>query len=66
MQRAGIDLLYVNVTVEHRIVHLWGGTRSHSEQKALRVAARRIEGVRKVQDHTSVIPPRVAAALGSV
>jgi hypothetical protein len=30
------------------------------------VAARRIEGVRKVEDHTSVIPLRVAAALGSV
>lgn len=66
VRRAGLDLLYVNVTVEHRIVHLWGGTRSHSEQKALRVAARRIEGVRKVEDHTSVIPLRIAAALGSV
>jgi CBS-domain-containing membrane protein len=66
MRRAGIDLLYVNVTVEHRVVHLWGGTQSHSEQKVLRVAARRIEGVRKVEDHTSVIPLRVAAALGSV
>ncbi|OGA39990.1 MAG: hypothetical protein A3G28_02585 [Betaproteobacteria bacterium RIFCSPLOWO2_12_FULL_68_19] len=66
VRRAGVDLLYVNVTVEHRIVHLWGGARSHSEQKALRVAARRIEGVRKVEDHTSVIPLRIAAALGSV
>ena len=66
LRRAGIDLLYVNVTVEHRIVHLWGGARSHSEQKALRVAARRIEGVRKVEDHTAVIPLRIAAALGSV
>ncbi|MGE3676399.1 MAG: CBS domain-containing protein [Burkholderiales bacterium] len=66
VRRAGIDLLYVNVTVEHRIVHLWGGARSHSEQKALRVAARRIEGVLKVEDHTSVIPLRIAAALGSV
>jgi CBS domain-containing protein len=66
MQRAGLDLLYVNVTVEHSIVHLWGGVRSHSEQRALRVAAKRVEGVRKVEDHTSVIPLRVAAALGPV
>ena len=66
VRQAGIDLLYVNVTVENRIVHLWGGARSHSEQKALRVAARRVDGVRKVEDHTSVIPLRVAAALGSV
>ena len=56
----------MNVTVEQGVVHLWGGTRSHAEQKALRVAAKRIEGVRKVEDHTSVIPLRVAAALGSV
>lgn len=66
MQRAGLDLLYVNVTVEHTIVHLWGGVRSHSEQKALRVAAKGVDGVRKVEDHTSVIPLRVAAALGPV
>lgn len=66
LQRAGIDLLYINVTVEHRIVHLWGGARSHAEKKALRVAAGRIEGVLKVEDHTSVIPRRIAAALGSV
>jgi CBS-domain-containing membrane protein len=66
VRRSGIDLLYVNVTVEHGIVHLWGGARSHLEQKALGVAAKVVEGVRKVQDHTSVIPLRVAAALGSV
>ena len=66
LRHSGIDLLYVNVTVEQGVMHLWGGTRSHSEQKALRVAAKRVEGVRKVEDHTSVIPLRVAAALGSV
>lgn len=66
LRRSGMDLVYVNVTVEQGVVHLWGGTRSHSEQKALRVAVKRVEGVRKVEDHTSVIPLRVAAALGSV
>ena len=65
-KKAGLDLLYINITVEHGIVHLWGGVRSHLEQKALAVAAKAVEGVRKVEDHTSVIPLRVAAALGSV
>jgi len=66
MQQAGLDLLYVNLTVERGIVHLWGGVRSDVEQKALRVAAKAVKGVRKVEDHSSVIPLRVAAALGSV
>jgi CBS-domain-containing membrane protein len=66
VRQSGIDLLYVNVTVEHAVVHLWGGARSRLEQKALRLAAKEVDGVRQVEDHTSVIPLRVAAALGSV
>ena len=66
MQRPGIDLSYANVTVDHGVVQLWGGVRSHSEQKVLRVAARAVDRVRKVEDHTAVIPLRVAAALGSI
>lgn len=65
-KKAGLDLLYVNVTVEHGVVHLWGGVRSHLDQKALAVAASAVEGVRKVEDHTAVIPPRVLAGLGSI
>ena len=65
-KKAGLDLLYVNVTVERGVVHLWGGVRSHLEQRALAVAAKAVEGVRKVEDHTMVIPLRVLAGLGSV
>lgn len=64
--QSGVDAVYVNITVEHGTVHLWGGVRSHLDQKALRVAAKAVDGVRKVEDHTSVIPLRVAAALGPV
>jgi CBS domain-containing protein len=64
--KSGVDATYVNVTVEHRTVHLWGSVRSNHEQKALRVAAKAAAGVRKVEDHTSVMPLRVAAALGSI
>lgn len=66
LQGSGAHLNYVNVTVEHGVVHLWGGVPSHSEQKALRTAAKTIEGVRKVEDHTSVIPLRVSTTLGLV
>jgi len=61
-----IDATYVNVTVEHRTVHLWGSVRSNGEQKVLRVAAKAVDGVRKVEDHTNVMPLRVAAALGPI
>lgn len=66
VQRAGLDLLYVNLTMEQGVVHLWGGVRSRAEQKALSMAAKAVAGVRKVEDHSFVIPLRVAAALGSV
>jgi CBS domain-containing protein len=65
-QQAGLDLLYVNVTVEQGIVHLWGGLGSPVERKALRAAAKAVAGVRQVDDHTFVIPLRIAAGLGSV
>ena len=64
--RSGIDATYVNVTVEHKTVHLWGSVRSNHEQRALRVAAKAVRGVRKVEDHTSVMPLRVSAALGAI
>ena len=63
---SGIDALYVNVTVDGGTVHLWGSMRSDVEHKALRVAAKSVAGVRKVEDHTYVMPPRVRAALGAV
>ena len=66
LQRSGSDLGYANITVEHGVVHIWGGVRSNHEQKALRVAVKGVDGVRKVEDHTSVIPLRVAAALGAL
>ena len=64
VKQSGADTLYVNVTVESGTVHLWGALGSALEQKALRTAAKAVDGVRKVEDHTFVIPPSVAAALG--
>lgn len=64
--KSGADAAYVNVTVEHKTVYLWGSVRSNHEQKALRVAAKSVPGVRKVEDHTFVMPSQVAARLGAV
>ena len=55
--------LNLNVTVDQGVVHLWGDIRSRSDQKALLKAVGAIDGARKVRDHTSVIPLRVAAEL---
>jgi predicted transcriptional regulator len=63
---SGVDASYVNVTVEHKTVYLWGSVRSNHEQKALRVAAKAVPGVRKVEDNTFVMPAQVAARLGAV
>ena len=62
--QSGVDAVHVNVTVEGATVHLWGGLASALEQKALRTAAKAVNGVRKVGDHTSVIPPRLMGAMG--
>lgn len=66
IKRAGVDATYANVTVEGGAVYLWGGLRSEAEQKALRTAAKAAAGRRKVEDHTTVLPPLVVAGLGAV
>lgn len=63
--KSGVDILYVNITVEGATVHLWGGVRSAAEQKALRVAARSVQGVRKVEDHTFRMPVELMGAMGA-
>jgi CBS domain-containing protein len=62
---SGINAMYVNVTVDGGKAHLWGGVRSEVEQQALRVAAKAVDGVRKVEDHTFVMPQRLQGALGA-
>ncbi|MGV6873336.1 CBS domain-containing protein [Pseudochelatococcus sp. B33] len=40
------------IVVVDGVVHLWGSVGSDTERAALRVAAERIPGVRKIEDHT--------------
>jgi len=62
--KTGVDTVYVNITVEAGTVHLWGGSRSALDQNALRAAAKAVNGVRKVEDHTFVIPARLTGSVG--
>jgi CBS domain-containing protein len=62
-QSTGAQGLNLNVTVDQGVVHLWGDVRSRLEQKAVLKAVRAVDGARKVKDHTTIIPLRVAAAL---
>jgi CBS-domain-containing membrane protein len=45
-----------NITVKHRVVHLWSSYLSEQEKRALVVAAENIPGVRRVEDHMRPVP----------
>ena len=66
LRESGVDTIYVNVTVSSGTLHLWGGVRSDGERRALRVAAEGVPGLRKVEDHTFVMPQHVLGALGGL
>ena len=63
---AGVDAAYLNVSVSEGVLHLWGGVKSDAEKRALRVVAEGIPGVRGIDDHTFVMPPRLIGAMGGV
>lgn len=63
---SGLDASYINVSVSAGVLHVWGGVRSDTEKRALRVAAEGVRGLRRIEDHTVVMPPRMLAGLGSV
>jgi CBS domain-containing protein len=45
-----------NVVVSEGVIHLWGVYRSAEAVQAVRVAAERIPGVKRVEDHTESYP----------
>lgn len=55
---------YVNVVVAEGVAHLWGGVESRTEADAIRLAAERTPGVRRVEDHLFVMPMRLIGAMG--
>jgi CBS domain-containing protein len=65
IDRAGIDRSHVNVVVSNGIVELWGFVDTDLQRRALAVAARNVDGVKKVADRTSVLTPLLRGAMGS-
>ncbi len=65
LRESGVDDTYVNASVSGGALHLWGGVRSDAERQALRVAAEGVPGLRKVEDHTFVMPQRLQGWLGA-
>ena len=65
LRESGVDDTYVNASVSGGTLHLWGGVRSGAQRQALRVAAEGVPGLRKIEDHTCVMPQRLQGWLGA-
>lgn len=50
------DSIFTNIVVSDGVVHVWGLVDADSERKALRIAAERVPGVRRVEDHRTHTP----------
>lgn len=53
-RRIGLRIDFVNVVVADGVVHLWGFVESAAQRKALALAARRVAGVKQVENHVSI------------
>lgn len=63
--KIGIPRHFLNVVVSDGVVYLWGATHSESERDAVRVAAETAPGVKRVENHLAVLPPRLIGSLGA-
>ena len=64
LQQTGGDPACLNVSISRGVLHLWGGIASEAQRQALRAAADGVPGVRRIEDHTFVMPPRHAGGIG--
>jgi CBS-domain-containing membrane protein len=62
-KETGVRTEFINVIVTGGAVHLWGGTNSEDEKKAVRIAAEGVAGDDKVVDHIGVLTGSVRAAM---
>jgi CBS domain-containing protein len=51
----------VNLSVQDGVVELWGAVDSSEQRQALRVLVEGVNGVRRVEDHVSLLPTVVGA-----
>ncbi|NIO40680.1 MAG: CBS domain-containing protein [Burkholderiales bacterium] len=64
-REAGVRDEFVNVIVSNGLVHLWGALFSEAERHATRLVVENTKGVRKIEDHLSVLPPEALSTLWS-
>jgi CBS domain-containing protein len=64
IRSADLGIEHVNVVVADGVVQLWGGVESRAAADALRLAAERTPGVRRVEDYLFVMPMRLIGAMG--
>ena len=50
---------FVNLAVKDGVVELWGAVDSYEQRRALSVLVEGVSGVRKVEDHVSLLPKAV-------
>ncbi len=62
-EETGVRTEFINVIVTGGTVHLWGGTNSEDEKKAVRIAAESVAGADKVVNHVGVLSSTVRAAM---
>lgn len=65
LERTGMDKLYVNVVVARGVVEFWGFVDTDAEKRALGIAAKNVQGVKRVVDNVTVIPAMLRGAMGA-
>lgn len=58
--QAWLQAAFVNLAVKDGVVDLWGAVDSDEQRRALRVLVEGVDGVRKVEDHVSLLPKTAA------
>lgn len=65
-ENAGVDTIYLNVTVYGQKVQLWGGVNMPEQSVAARIAAEAIAGTPAVENNLSVFSPMMQAYMGGL
>ncbi len=66
IKNAGVDTVYLNVTVYGHKVQLWGGVNTPEQSDAARIAAEAVAGTQAVENNLTVFSPMMQAYMGGV
>lgn len=63
--KAGLNVQHISVVVADGIATLWGMAETATERSALGIAAKRVEGVSRVENNINVMPDLVRSTMGA-